>query len=250
MLCKSRSKGPAGQFKRLLPFSPLLACLDITTFPSFPSLPCSPQLVKVLAPSVQGHSCAELHVRAPAIVHNMGYQARGIVKGSMGAQGMSLEARASGGGVPKMTQGGISSSLQSIGASGGEGRTHVEGEGEESAPLLSFSRPKHLADMRPFPPLPLTPPPPPPPRRPPPTPPPCRLPCCQARCGALPHKCPGAGRREAAGEATGLGSTCHSIPTACSTAALTGLRITDRGLVLSAVLDVSHAQGKPKLSSE
>ena len=163
MLCKSRSKGPAGQFKRLLPFSPLLACLDITTFPSFPSLPCSPQLVKVLAPSVQGHSCAELHVRAPAIVHNMGYQARGIVKGSMGAQGMSLEARASGGGVPKMTQGGISSSLQSIGASGGEGRTHVEGEGEESAPLLSFSRPKHLADMRPFPPLPLTPPPPLPP---------------------------------------------------------------------------------------
>ena len=45
----------------------------------------------------------------------MGYQAGGIKKGSMGAQGMSLEARVYGGGVPKMTEGGVSASLQASG---------------------------------------------------------------------------------------------------------------------------------------
>ena len=76
-------------------------------------------IVCFLAPAAQGCSCADLRAQAPQIAHYMGYHTGGIVKGSMAAHGMSLEAHANGGKVPKMKHGGVSTSLQCIGAPGG-----------------------------------------------------------------------------------------------------------------------------------
>jgi len=60
----------------------------------------------------------DLRARAPAIVNSLGYYCNGISKGSRAAKGHSMEARANGGGVPSMLEGGITASLQSIGATG------------------------------------------------------------------------------------------------------------------------------------
>ena len=63
-------------------------------------------------------SCLQLMSRAPEIAHHLGYAPGGIQKGSRASMGMSREARAFGGGVPSMELGGVTASLQSIGASG------------------------------------------------------------------------------------------------------------------------------------
>ena len=56
--------------------------------------------------------------RVPYLAQGMGYTSSGIQKGWYAARGMSLEAKFYGGGVPKMAHGGITASLQSIGATG------------------------------------------------------------------------------------------------------------------------------------
>ncbi len=63
-------------------------------------------------------SCRELQAAAPRLAHQAGWESGGILKSSIAAQAMSMEARAHGGGVPKMCNGGVSASLQSIGATG------------------------------------------------------------------------------------------------------------------------------------
>ena len=50
------------------------------------------------------------------IAHRMGYTPAGVSKGSLASKGMGIEARANDGGVPKMGDGGITASMQSIGA--------------------------------------------------------------------------------------------------------------------------------------
>ncbi|CAE7947248.1 ESS2, partial [Symbiodinium sp. KB8] len=68
--------------------------------------------------NLQCISCRDLLSRGPELAEHLGYQFVGIKKGSHAALGQSLEARAHGGGVPSMMRGGVTASLQSIGASG------------------------------------------------------------------------------------------------------------------------------------
>ncbi len=78
----------------------------------------NPAVVTYLSPFARGVPCSYLRDHAADIAHNIGYESTGIQKGSFAAEGMSREARACGGGVPKMVDGGVSASLQSIGATG------------------------------------------------------------------------------------------------------------------------------------
>jgi len=67
-------------------------------------------------------SCATLTDRAPeALVRPMGFGAGGIVKGSPAAFAMSVEWRCGGGTGGKMEHGGLTASLQSVGATGAVG---------------------------------------------------------------------------------------------------------------------------------
>ena len=75
-------------------------------------------VVNYFAPQAGGNSCSQLRQYASVYANNLGYSTSGIGKGSFAAQAMSYEARASGGGVRSMREGGISASLQSIGATG------------------------------------------------------------------------------------------------------------------------------------
>lgn len=68
--------------------------------------------------SVKLPPCSELKARGPEIATYLGYTSYGVAKYSMAAQGMSLEAKASGGGVPSMRSGGVTAALQSVGACG------------------------------------------------------------------------------------------------------------------------------------
>ena len=68
--------------------------------------------------TLRGTSCQELRANGPWFADKMGYTSEGISKYSLAAQGMSIEAIANGGGVPPMREGGITASLQSIGACG------------------------------------------------------------------------------------------------------------------------------------
>ena len=61
-------------------------------------------------------SCEQLRSRGVDLANFLGYRASGIVKGSQAARLMSQEAKCSGGRVRSIRQGGISASLQSIGA--------------------------------------------------------------------------------------------------------------------------------------
>lgn len=63
-------------------------------------------------------SCRQLLPRAGELVNYAGYERVGISKYSWAAEGMCREARARGGGVAKLRDGGITAALQSIGASG------------------------------------------------------------------------------------------------------------------------------------
>ena len=63
-------------------------------------------------------SCGQLIRRGVELAQHLGYRTGGIHKGSLAAQGMSIEARDHGGGVPGLKDGGVTASLQSIGASG------------------------------------------------------------------------------------------------------------------------------------
>ncbi|CAK9053267.1 unnamed protein product [Durusdinium trenchii] len=63
-------------------------------------------------------SCSQLMSRGVELAQHLGYKTGGIDKGSPAAQGMSIEAQASGGGVFGLKDGGVTASLQSIGASG------------------------------------------------------------------------------------------------------------------------------------
>jgi hypothetical protein len=63
-------------------------------------------------------SCRQLLQRGVELAQHLGYKTEGIKKGSYAARGMSLEARACGGGVYGLQQGGVTASLQSIGANG------------------------------------------------------------------------------------------------------------------------------------
>ncbi|KAJ1412007.1 hypothetical protein B484DRAFT_482567 [Ochromonadaceae sp. CCMP2298] len=62
--------------------------------------------------------CEHLIAHGPQIANHLGYGPCGISKGSRAAQAMSMEARAQGGGVLKMSNGGITAALQSIGDAG------------------------------------------------------------------------------------------------------------------------------------
>lgn len=75
-------------------------------------------VVYFLGSQVLPGTCREMVARGPEICNSMGYTTYGIQKSSLAADGMSIEARANGGGVPKMRNGGITASLQSIGAAG------------------------------------------------------------------------------------------------------------------------------------
>lgn len=68
--------------------------------------------------SLQRVSCEDLISRGPELAEHLGYLPHGIQRDSIAARGMSHEARASGGGVPSVEEGGVSASLQSIGARG------------------------------------------------------------------------------------------------------------------------------------
>ncbi|KAJ8611136.1 hypothetical protein CTAYLR_003541 [Chrysophaeum taylorii] len=65
-------------------------------------------------------SCSGIVERGPSIAQSMGYgtYGTGIVKGSLAAEGMRIEAKANGGGVPAMKKSGVTASLQSIGDTG------------------------------------------------------------------------------------------------------------------------------------
>jgi len=63
-------------------------------------------------------SCNQLVHRGVEIARHLGYSTAGIEKGSFAAQGMSIEARAYGGQIYGLTAGGVTASLQSIGAAG------------------------------------------------------------------------------------------------------------------------------------
>ena len=68
--------------------------------------------------SVERISCRDLISRGPEIAQHLGYDSGGIRKGSTAASGHSMEACACGGGVAPMRRGGVTASLQSIGATG------------------------------------------------------------------------------------------------------------------------------------
>jgi len=63
-------------------------------------------------------SCRQLLSRGPELADHLGYSREGIRRGTHAACGMSVEAKAHGGGVPSMCSGGVTASLQSIGATG------------------------------------------------------------------------------------------------------------------------------------
>ena len=84
-------------------------------------------VLSFFSPKARGVPCSMLRANAPKIAYQLGYTGGGITKGSFAAKGMSMEAKAHGGGVPSMTDGGISASLQSIGAVG-----YIKPEAEES----------------------------------------------------------------------------------------------------------------------
>jgi hypothetical protein len=71
-----------------------------------------------LGSQISSANCRELRRNASVYAHNFGFSDIGIQKHTSAATAMSIEARANGGGVPKMRDGGITASLQSIGASG------------------------------------------------------------------------------------------------------------------------------------
>mmetsp|Transcript_36914 Transcript_36914/g.104168 ORF Transcript_36914/g.104168 Transcript_36914/m.104168 type:complete len:137 (+) Transcript_36914:825-1235(+) len=63
--------------------------------------------------------CKDLRAVLPVAAQALGWGPDGrITKGSVASKGMSMEARANGGGVPKMKDGGVSASFQSIAATG------------------------------------------------------------------------------------------------------------------------------------
>ena len=68
--------------------------------------------------SLERISCNQLVHRGVEIVRHLGYSAAGIEKGSLAAEGMSIEARAYGGQIHGLAAGGVTASLQSIGANG------------------------------------------------------------------------------------------------------------------------------------
>lgn len=68
--------------------------------------------------SVERVSCSQLLSRSVELVRHFGYEEVGIKRDSDAARGMSIEAKASGGGVKRMRLGGVTASLQSIGATG------------------------------------------------------------------------------------------------------------------------------------
>ena len=68
--------------------------------------------------SLNKFSCNQLVQRGVELAQHLGYNSGGILKGSYAAQGMSIEARACGGGVYGLKDGGVTASLQSIGANG------------------------------------------------------------------------------------------------------------------------------------
>jgi len=68
--------------------------------------------------NVERISCQQLLSRGPELARHLGYSSEGIEKDSWAARGMSVEARSHGGGVPSMQYGGVTASLQSIGATG------------------------------------------------------------------------------------------------------------------------------------
>lgn len=67
---------------------------------------------------VRSISCRQLLSRGVELAQFLGYERRGVKRGSEAALGNRLEACANGGGVPKMKHGGITASMQSIGSSG------------------------------------------------------------------------------------------------------------------------------------
>ena len=78
----------------------------------------SSDITTFLGKQVSYTSCRDLKSRAPDIAHGLGYGSiygSGIIKGSLAAEGMSIEAKATGGGVPSMKDGGVTAALQSIG---------------------------------------------------------------------------------------------------------------------------------------
>jgi hypothetical protein len=63
-------------------------------------------------------SCRDLNCRGEELVRHLGYGPRGIVKGSLAARCMSLEAKASHGYIAPILRGGFNAALQSIGSDG------------------------------------------------------------------------------------------------------------------------------------
>ena len=63
-------------------------------------------------------TCSQLMSRGVDLVCYLGYEETGIKLGSSVARGMSIEARARGGGVLSMREGGLTAALQSVGATG------------------------------------------------------------------------------------------------------------------------------------
>lgn len=98
-------------------------------------------VVSFFSPKARGIPCSTLRANAPEIADQLGYTGGGIQKGSFAAMGMSREAKAHGGGVSSMVNGGISASLQSIGAVG-----FIKPEAEESlSAALSRAGMKNVA---------------------------------------------------------------------------------------------------------
>lgn len=63
-------------------------------------------------------SCSQLQSRGVDLARHLGYSAGGIQKGSQAARAMSREAKQNGGTIPSVKEGGVSASLQSVGALG------------------------------------------------------------------------------------------------------------------------------------
>ena len=76
------------------------------------------QITLFLRPSVSTVSCHELRSRGAEFSNYLGFGSGGVTKHSIAAQAMSREAKMHGGGVPKMRDGGVTASLQRIGATG------------------------------------------------------------------------------------------------------------------------------------
>lgn len=68
--------------------------------------------------SLQSISCKQFLSRGVDIVRHLGYEKGGIKQNSWASQGMRVEARRFGGNVPAMSEGGVTASFQSIGATG------------------------------------------------------------------------------------------------------------------------------------